>query len=214
MHLISNVIGFDMLAVYFELMKNARIAARIYAQRYPDRRHYNYRVFTGLAARLRGTGSIRGNIHRRRRRGRIETNVINVLAYIQINPHVSIRTISGELGISHGTVENILKEHRYLFLFVTTLIGFLIFYIYYFLLRLHPYHVVLHQALLERDFDNRLDFCYWMLNMVREEPRFISKILWTDEASFSSDGGVNLHNMQRVIKTQSRCLKKGFLLDC
>lgn len=31
--------------------------------------------------------------------------------------------------------------------------------------------------------------------MIREDPRFISKILWTDEASFSSDGRVNLHNM-------------------
>lgn len=35
---IANEIAFDMLAVYFECMQNAIIAARMYAIRYPDRR--------------------------------------------------------------------------------------------------------------------------------------------------------------------------------
>lgn len=61
--------------------------------------------------------------------------------------------------------------------------------------RLHPYHVVLHQALHERDFDARLDYCNWMLGLLEEQPHIMSKILWTDEATFNSAGGVNLHNM-------------------
>lgn len=31
--------------------------------------------------------------------------------------------------------------------------------------------------------------------MIRENPNFLSRIFWTDEATFSSTGGVNLHNM-------------------
>ena len=31
--------------------------------------------------------------------------------------------------------------------------------------------------------------------MLLEDPMLLSNILWTDEATFSSDGGVNLHNM-------------------
>jgi hypothetical protein len=55
--------------------------------------------------------------------------------------------------------------------------------------------VVLHQALTEMDFDRRLDYCHWFLGMDNENPQFVSNILWTDEATFSSDGGVNCHNM-------------------
>ena len=60
---------------------------------------------------------------------------------------------------------------------------------------MHPYHVVLHQALNEEDFDRRLDYCHWMLGMIRENREFLFQILWTDEATFNSDGRVNLHNM-------------------
>lgn len=60
---------------------------------------------------------------------------------------------------------------------------------------LHPYHIVLHQALLDIDFDRWLDHCQWLREMYRENPNFLNHVLWTDEATFSSDGQVNLHNM-------------------
>lgn len=64
-----------------------------------------------------------------------------------------------------------------------------------FTFRLHPYHVVLHQALTEMDFDRRMDYCHWLLGMINGNPQFLSTILWTDEATFNSNGGVNCHNM-------------------
>lgn len=64
-----------------------------------------------------------------------------------------------------------------------------------FFFRLHPYHIVLHQALTAQDYDRRLDHCYWLQNMISEDRDFLSRILWTDEATFHSNGGVNLHNM-------------------
>lgn len=70
---------------------------------------------------------------------------------------------------------------------ITLTIDFIIF-------RLHPYHVVLHQALTAQDYINRLDFCHWLLQMLKQDIT-LPKILWTDEARFNSDGGVNLHNM-------------------
>lgn len=65
----------------------------------------------------------------------------------------------------------------------------------FFTFRLHPYHIVLHQALNEQDFDNRLNYCQWMLGMLDKNRNFLKEILWTDEATFNSDGRVNLHNM-------------------
>lgn len=108
----------DLLAVYFECFQNAAIAEREYATRYPNRRHYGRRVFPRLVQRLRATGSIHRPVIRRRRTGRSEENIINVLAYIQFDPHVSTRTLSLELGIRRTTVQNILQEYRCVYFFI------------------------------------------------------------------------------------------------
>lgn len=109
----------DLLAVYFECYQNAAIAEREYAMRYPNRRHYGRRVFPRLVQRLRATGSIHRPVFRRRRTGRSEENIINVLAYIEFDPHVSTRTLSLELGITRTTVQNILQQYRWVYFYIT-----------------------------------------------------------------------------------------------
>lgn len=169
----SNAEAYDMLAVYFQSFENAVIASREYALRYPQRRHHSREVFTRLARRLRETGRVQPiPVPVRRRRIRNEENIINVLAHIEADPHLSVREISRDLQLTRWCVHKILKDHR-----------------------LYPYHVALHQALMNPDFDQRIDHCHWLLNMVEEYPQFLSRILWTDEATFNSAGGVNLHNM-------------------
>lgn len=107
----------DLLAVYFECFQNAAIAERQYAMRFPNRRHYGRRVFSRLVQRLRATRSIQRPVMRRRRTGRSEENIINVLAYLKFDHHVSTRTLSLELGITRTTVHNILKEYRCVYFF-------------------------------------------------------------------------------------------------
>lgn len=166
--------AYDMLAVYFQCFENACIAARQYAIKYPERRHFSKKVFKRLAKCLRETG----HTHpipppTRRRNVRSEDNVINVLALVEADPHLSTRKISQELNnVTKSTAHRILVDNK-----------------------LHPYHVVLHQALSDTDFDRRLEYCHWLRGMCRENPRFLHQVLWTDEATFSSDGAVNLHNM-------------------
>lgn len=101
----------DMIAVYFECFQNAVLAQRIYRARYPNRPFRDARIFPRLVQRLRTTGSFRSTF-RRRSNGKTEENVINVLAYIELNPHISTRALSTALGISRSTVQNILKNHR------------------------------------------------------------------------------------------------------
>lgn len=113
---ISNAEAFDMLAVYFECFQNAAIASRVYAEKYPDRHHYDRRVFTRIAKRLQETGSVHRHPHNRRRISRSEANIINVLAYVEIYPHMSIRQISRDLGICRTIIHKILKEHKLVFL--------------------------------------------------------------------------------------------------
>lgn len=169
----TNEHAYDMLAIYFQSFENAVLASREYAMRYPHRVHHSRKVFQRLARRLRQYGHVQPVPSLRRSRpARTVDAVINILAYVRAEPQISIREIVRDLGISYGTVQRILVEKK-----------------------LHPYHVVLHQALSNSDFDNRLNYCYWLKNMIRDNPQFLSKILWTDEASFTNTGRVNLHNM-------------------
>lgn len=108
----TNEEAFDMLAIYFECMRNATVAARVYAVQYPERRHHTRRVFLRLANRLRRTGRVNLPVYRRHGRGRTGENVINVLGYVEFNPTLSTRTISRDLGISRTTVQNILRDHK------------------------------------------------------------------------------------------------------
>lgn len=110
--ILTNQEAFDMIGTYFECMRNATVAARVYALQYPQRRHPNSRVFRRLLHRLRTAGNINLPVYRRRGRGRSEGNTINVLAYVQWNPHLSIRQISRDLGISRTTVHRILMDYR------------------------------------------------------------------------------------------------------
>lgn len=74
--------------------------------------------------------------------------------------------------------------------------------------RLRPYHLVLHQALRAEDFDRRLDHCHWLLGMMAEDQQILSRILWTDEATFHSNGGVNLHNMHYWSRTNPHWMQE------
>lgn len=182
----TNAEAYDMLAVYFECFQNAPIAEREYALRYPERRHYGRAVFQRLAICVRQTGSVRRiSVAFRRRPVRNEVNITNVLAYVEADPHLSIRAISLDLGISCTAVFRILRDFK-----------------------LHPYHIVLHQALSESDYDRRLDYCYWLREMCNENPQFLSHVLWTDEATFSSCGKVNLHNMHYWSQTNPHWMRE------
>ena len=77
-----------------------------------------------------------------------------------------------------------------------------------FISSLHPYHLTLHQSLNGNDFDQRLNYCHWLLGMIDENPQFLSQILFTDEATFSSDGGVNLHNMHYWARENPRWMRE------
>lgn len=168
----SNEEAYDMLKVFFECLENPVIASREYAIRYPNRTHFSRKVFARLARCLRETGQVRRRgPNRRTRRTRNEENTINVLAYVEAEPHASTRTIARHLGVPKSSVHQILKEHRF-----------------------HPYHLQVHQALTNEDHLNRLEYCNWLSNMIEQNDQFLFEVLWTDEAIFKNFGGANQHN--------------------
>ncbi len=47
------------------------------------------------------------------------------------------------------------------------------------------------QALNEDDPDRRLEFCQWILDSTQEDPTILDRILWTNEATFQTNGRVS-----------------------
>lgn len=87
------------------------------------------------------------------------------------NPQTSQRRAARELDISRSTLRRIMTA-----------------------LNLKPYKPKLLQALNEDDPDRRLEFCEWILDSIEEDPTLLDRILWTDEATFQTNGRVNRHN--------------------
>lgn len=156
--------------IYGECRGNGLAAANLYRERYPNLARYpDYRVFI--------------NVHRAYLEGRIPHAPVRegrpridyddqVLAEIENNPTTSARAIEKRTGIPKSTVNEITRRYQY-----------------------HPYHVQRVQALLPRDYEQRVRFCRRMLQKNREDPNFINNVLWSDESTFKKDGFMNMHNL-------------------
>lgn len=134
----SNEEAFDMLMVLGECQRCFRRAARVYAERYPDRQHYSYNVFKRLANRVRTKGTVQPNPSHRNERIRRPIRddlLVPVVAAIHLNPQESTRRLAIDAGSNQMTVWRCLKDNK-----------------------MHPYHLSLHQALSEDDFANRISF--------------------------------------------------------
>lgn len=155
--------------IYGECRCNGSAAARLYRERYPNAtRHPDHRVFTNVH-RLLSEGRLPGQVHGEGRRYHYDDVVIQA---VEEDPSVSVRGIEASTGVPKSVAHRILKQNE-----------------------LHPYHVQRVQSLLERDYSPRVAFCQTMLDRHREDPQFLSKILWSDESTFKKDGYMNLHNL-------------------
>lgn len=159
----------DMIMILGERQNGYRAAARLYAQRYPLRRHPNHMTIRRLTRRARG-----GHVVRQRRHHEYDENdprAITVLAAVHLNPHISSRQIEREIGIPRRTALRILNSLHY-----------------------HPYHITLVQELRPNHIQLRVEFCQWALQMIQNDPEFFRFVMFSDEAKFYSDGQLNRHN--------------------
>jgi hypothetical protein len=59
----------------------------------------------------------------------------------------------------------------------------------------HPYHLELHQELHGEDFANRVAFCEWTEEKIRNDEHFFERVVFTDECCVKNNGAVNKHNL-------------------
>lgn len=120
-----------------------------------------------------------GDMTRKRLKKPRDNDVINVtiLGMVIINPHINQRQISHKLNVSPVTVNRILRANHH-----------------------HPYHISIHQQLLDNDKVFRVRYCRWALDQIYRNPTFFHQVMFSDEAIFENNGGINRHN-SHILKT-------------
>lgn len=143
----------DMHIVYGEVHCNGRAAARLYAERYPNRRAPNYRMFANLHRNLceYGTFSKSAQDTGRTRMTRTPALEEEILRRVEEAPGTSTRTIARDIAASQSSVWRTLhREH------------------------LHPYHLQRVQSLQPEDYPGRVEFAHWYLDKCNQNPAFPS----------------------------------------
>lgn len=163
----------DMHWVYAECGGNSRAAVRRYMEKFPYRRVPHHSTFAAIHRRLREKGTFTAQKMDTGRQRFVNTvqNEEAILNMVEENPNISTRKVSLELGISKNSVHRALKQQL-----------------------LYPYHVQKVQNLLPADMLPRRTYSQWVMDRHRRDPLFCSRILFTDEATFSRDGILNIHN--------------------
>lgn len=95
----------------------------------------------------------------------------NILDAVADTPSTSTRKLAAQLNTPKTIIHEVLREQL-----------------------LYPYHLQKVHELTPEDFPRRIQFANWLLDQQRTNPNFVSMILFTDEAGFTKNGIVNLHN--------------------
>lgn len=151
--------------------RSSREAAAIFNVRYPHK-NVSHTTVSRILQKFKTTGSVENAFKvPHRKTAMIEENILNVLLSVTENPQTSGNHIAQNTDISESTVRRILKANRY-----------------------YPYRPKFIHVLKDRDFDSRMDFCAWCQGMIGEDGDFLKYILFTDEATFTSNGHVSSQN--------------------
>ena len=94
-----------------------------------------------------------------------------VTGILERDPCTSLRVVARQMDISQSTVNRITTSEN-----------------------LRPYHLNPVQELREHDAPIRVNFSEWLLTECGRDPRFLDKLIVTDEAPFTQSGVRNCHN--------------------
>lgn len=161
----------DMICIYAQVNFNSRAASRRYQQQYPNRRQPDRNIFQRLYGRLGETGSFRPKSHIGRPKAVTVEQEEEILVRVSENPRISTRQLANSTHVRKTSILKILHAEK-----------------------LYPYHLNPVQHLLPADLPARLQFCRFLLNSHNNDPAFINRILFTDEATFTRRGVLNWRN--------------------
>lgn len=96
---------------------------------------------------------------------------LNALLTVQENPHATTTEMARHENVSQSFIAKFLTKMKF-----------------------HPYKARLIHELTEDDPDRRIQFCEGFMQHFDEDPQFLTRIVFSDEATFCLNGAVNRHN--------------------
>lgn len=172
-HTLSLKEKIEITLIVGENYKTYREAAAIFNNRHPDK-PIHYTTVRKVLNKFKTYGNVSNNYNKKRlKRVANEDTVLDVMLSAIENPKCSLRKRSSSLphAVSKDTISKILKENKF-----------------------HPYKPQFVHTLKPRDYGSRFDFCSLIQGEVEEDPFMPRKIIFTDEATFTSNGTVSSQN--------------------
>lgn len=167
------------LAIWYDAEKSVVSAQRKFSSTIDRHRCPSKNVIVSAHERLLRTGSVLPTPGKPstdvppQRVVRTTSTEKRVLEAFARSPEKSVRRGADELGLSKSTVHRILSENK-----------------------LKPYKIQILQALNDEDIDRRMEFSEQMLNRMNEDEDLLDRVMFTDEAIFTLNGGVNKQNVR------------------
>lgn len=176
-----------MILMYGEAGQNANQALILYRERFPNRRiPRDSRVIVRALQRIREDMPITGRIIPSTNGPRVDVdNEERILEHFAANPECSTRNAGRYFGMNHKIVHRILKKDLQ-----------------------HPYKFLKAHAILPRDLLPRITFSEWVLNQHITDHRFTSRVIWTDESTFTRNGVWNQRNTHYWARVNPHVLKE------
>lgn len=167
----SNADILNLFYIHGECSRIVDRTCRLFNDRYPHLPPMSKRKFARIESNFLNFGKVKVNKNVPKPVTEDDANQINSLAYFHAHPQSSIPSAEHDLGISSSSIHRILQKNH-----------------------MHPYSFQHMQAFRPGDDILRTEFCEFMTIKIQEDPQFLSRIFWTDEAKFSREGITNRRN--------------------
>lgn len=153
--------------------RSEREVTRIFNERHPNRPAISNSTVHKINQVFNRTGAVttyilKNNIVRRR-----NENNQTILDYFRNNPNSSLRDASLDLNLPRENVRRCLMKNK-----------------------LRPFKPKFLHTMELGDQEKRLEFCLWAQGEYLNDRQFLKKILFSDEASFTTNGVVSSQNMR------------------
>lgn len=126
-----------------------------------------------LVKKFLETGSVLNLKKKKIVRDEDDASTVLILDSVQDNPKLSLRRRALQLNMSKSHIQRVLKERK-----------------------LYPYKPIFNHTLEPGDDEKRLYFCMWMGDEIMENQNFHKSIVFSDEATFSSNGTVSSQHVR------------------
>lgn len=150
--------------------RSEREVCRIFNERHPIRPPISSSTVHRINKIFSETGAVSKNILRNNARRRIGNEQV-ILDYFRNNPNTSLRVASLDLNLPRENIRRCLRKNK-----------------------IKPFKPKFLHSLEEGDQEKRLEFCLWAQGEYLNNRRFLKCILFSDEATFTTNGTVSSQN--------------------